>query len=192
MLLLREAWPQQERVQELLSCPEEEICSPDKASQYSCVEVDPETGKRKPTEGKGTGAANPAPGLDACILHEDDSDQDAYLVQTRCSNRAIKRDPTASSGRHHFGSKFLSMGVGAQKIEGRFDVRKVTKPIVAAGQVTDRGQGGDGGFILDVKSARKNEKLLKDRRGFVELRKQKGVYVIPCEEQSSNLFPLVE
>ena len=30
-----------------------------------------------------------------------------------------------------------------------------------------------------------------DKRGFVELRKQKGVCVIPCEEQSSNLFPLV-
>ena len=43
-----------------------------------------------------------------------------------------------------------------------------------------------------MKSARKIEKLLGDRRGFVELRKQKGVYVIPCEEQSSNLFPLVE
>ena len=59
----------------------------------------------------------------------------------------------------HFGSKFLSMGVGTQKIEGRFDVRNVTKPIVASGQVTDRGQGvwlnGDGGFILDAKSARK-------------------------------------
>ena len=29
-----------------------------------------------------------------------------------------------------------------------------------------------------------------DKRGFIELRKQKGVYVISCEEQSSNLFPL--
>ena len=38
----------------------------------------------------------------------------------------------------HFGSKFLSMGVGTQKIEGRFDLRNVTKPIVDAGQVTDR------------------------------------------------------
>ena len=96
----------------------------------------------------------------------------------------------------HFGSKFLSTGVGTQKFEGRFDVRNVTKPIVAAGQVTHRGQGvwlnGDGGFILDVKSARKIEKLLGDRRGFVELRKQKGVCVVPCEEQSSNHFPLVE
>ena len=95
----------------------------------------------------------------------------------------------------HFGFKFLSMGVRTQKIEGRFDVRNVTKPIVAVGQVTERGQGewlnGDGGFILDVKSARKIEKLLGDKRGFVELRKQKGVYVIPCEEQSSNLFPQV-
>ena len=79
----------------------------------------------------------------------------------------------------HFGSKFLSMGAGTQKIEGRFDVRNVTKPVVAAGQVTDRGQGawlnGDGEFILDVKSARKIEKLLGDKRGFVELRKQKEV-----------------
>ena len=41
----------------------------------------------------------------------------------------------------HFGSKFLSMGVGNQKIEETFDVRNVTKPIVAAGQVTDKGQG---------------------------------------------------
>ena len=70
----------------------------------------------------------------------------------------------------HFGSKFLSMGVGTQTIEGRFDVRNVTKPTVAAGQVTDRGQG----------------------LCFVELRKQKGVHVIPCQEQSSNLFPLLE
>ena len=48
-----------------------------------------------------------------------------------------------------------------------------------------------GGSPLDVKSARKIEKLLGDKRGFVELRKQKGVYVVPCEEQSSNLFPVV-
>ena len=48
---------------------------------------------------------------------------------------------------------------------------------------------GDGGFILDVKSARKIEKLLGDKRGFIELRKQKGVYVILCEEQSSSLLP---
>ena len=109
-------------------------------------------------------------------------------VQTRCSNRAIRRDPTASNKRHESCSlRFLSMGVGTQKLDGRFDVRNVTKPIVAAGQVTDRGQGvwlnGDGGFILDVQSARKIEKLLGDRRGFVELRKQKGVYVIPSEER---------
>ena len=62
------------------------------------------------------------------------------------------------------------MGVGTQKIEGRFDVRNVTKPIVATGQVTERGQGvwlnGDGGFILDVKSARKIEKLLGDKTWF--------------------------
>ena len=51
---------------------------------------------------------------------------------------------------------------------------------------------GDGGFILDVKSARKDENQFRDKRGFIELRKQKGVYVIPCEEQSSNFFPLVE
>ena len=61
--------------------------------------------------------------------------------------------------------------------------------------MTDGGQGVwlnvDGGFILDVKSARKIEKLLEDKCGYVGLRKQKGVCVIPCEEQSSNLFPLV-
>ena len=43
-----------------------------------------------------------------------------------------------------------------------------------------------------MKSARKIEKLLGDKRGFVELRKQRGVFVIPCEEQSSNLFPRTE
>ena len=42
------------------------------------------------------------------------------------------------------------------------------------------------------KSARKIDQLLGDKRGLIELRKQKCVYVIPCEEQSSNLFPLVE
>ena len=43
----------------------------------------------------------------------------------------------------------------------------MTKPIVAAGQVTDRGQevwlNGDGAFILDVKSARKVENMLGDK-----------------------------
>ena len=42
----------------------------------------------------------------------------------------------------HLGSKFLSMGVGTQKNEGRSDVRNVTKPIVAAGQLKDSGRGG--------------------------------------------------
>ena len=72
----------------------------------------------------------------------------------------------------------------------------MTKPIVAAGQVTDAGQGvwlsGNGGFILDVTSAKKVEKLLGDKRGFFELRKQKGVYVIACEDPPSGLFPLSE
>ena len=94
-----------------------------------------------------------------------------------------------------YGSKFLRMGVGTQKIEGTFDVRNVTKPIVAAGQVTDAGQGvwlsGEGGFILDKKSAKKIEKLLGDKERFIELRKQKGVYVIPCEDQMPGLFPLI-
>ena len=51
---------------------------PDKAGRYDGVEVDPETGKGKPSGGKGTGAVSLAPGLDAWLLHEDDSDQDAY------------------------------------------------------------------------------------------------------------------
>ena len=66
-------------------------------------------------------------------------------VHTRCPNRANRRSPHCikQDGTRvaHFGSKFLSMCVGTQKIEGRFDVRNLTKPIVAAGQVTDRGQG---------------------------------------------------
>ena len=209
---------------------------PDKTGRYAGVEVDPETGKRTPAEGNGTGAVNPAPGLDTCLLYEVDSDQEAYLfplpmidesndspedlmalsrqvlfdtgaarsVCTTTLRPDVPIEPSDEIPLHqadgtrvaHFGSKFLSMGVGTQKIEKRFDVRNVTKPIVAAGQVTDRGQGvwrnGDGGFILDVKSARKIEKLLGDRRGFVGLRTQKGVYVFPCEEQSSNLFPLVQ
>ena len=105
---------------------------PDKAGRYAGVEVDPETGRRKPYKRKGTGAVSPAPSLDTCLLYENDSDQDVYLfplpmvdecndspedlmalsrqvlfdtgaannVQTRCSNRAIRRDPTASGGRH--------------------------------------------------------------------------------------------
>ena len=111
-------------------------------------------------------------------------------VQTRCSNPSAEIPLHQADGTRvaHFGSKFLNMGVGTQKIEGRFDVRNVTKPIVPAGQVTDRGQGL---WLNGVKSARKIETLLGDKRGFVELRKQKGVCVIPCEEQSSNLFPLV-
>ena len=174
------------------------------------MEVDPETGKRKPSGGKGTGAVSPAPGLDACLLHENDSDQNAYLFPLpmvdesndspedlmALSHQAlfdmgaarsvcpttfrpdVPIQPSEEVPLHqadgtrlvHFGSKFLSMGVGTQKIEGRFDVRNLTKPIVAGGPVTDRGQGvwlaGDGWFILDVKSARKIEKLLGDKTWF--------------------------
>ena len=96
----------------------------------------------------------------------------------------------------HFRSKFLNMGMGNHKIEGTFDVRNVTKPNVAAGQVTDKGQGvwlsSNGGYILDMRSAKKIESLLGDKSSFIELKKQKGVYVIPCDDPSSSLFPLVE
>ena len=127
------------------------------------------------------GAVSPAPGLDACLLYEGGSDQDAYLFQlpmvdesndspedlmalslqvlfdtgaarSMCPTTFRPDVPIEQSGEiplhqadgtrvAHFGSKFLSTGVGTQKIERRFDVRNVTKPIVAAGQVTDRGQG---------------------------------------------------
>ena len=60
-------------------------------------------------------------------------------------------------------------------------MRNVTKQIVAVGQNTNAGQGvwlsGDGGFILERKSAEKIEKLLGDKKSFLELRKQKGVCV---------------
>ena len=46
---------------------------PDKAGRYAGVEVDPETGKRKPSGREGTGAVIPVPVLDACLLNEDDS-----------------------------------------------------------------------------------------------------------------------
>ena len=119
-------------------------------------------------------------------------------VQTRCPHRSEEVPLHQADGTRvaHYGSKFIKMGVGTQKIEGRFDVRNVTKPIVAAGQVTDAGQGvwlsADGGFILDMKSAKRVEKLLGNKKGFIELRKQKGVYVIPCVDPSSGLFPLIE
>ena len=176
----------------------------------------PRQAREKP-EGKGTGAVNPAPSLDACLLHEDDSDQDAYLFPLPMIDKSndsqedlmalprlvlfdtgaarsvcpitfrpdVPIEPSQKIPLHqadntrvaHFASKFLNMGVGTQRIEGRLDVRNATKPIVAAGQVTDGGQGvwlnGGGGFILDVKSA-KVEKLFGNKRGFVELRKQKG------------------
>ena len=85
--------------------------------------------------------------------------------------------------------KFLSMGVGNnQKTEGTFDVRNVTMPIVAAGQVTDEGHGvwlsGNGGHILDMRSAKKIERLLGDKSSFIKLKKQKGVYVNPWSRNS--------
>ena len=151
---------------------------PDQAGRYASVEVDPETGKRKPTEGKGTGAVNTAPGLDTCLLNEDDSDQDAYLfplpmigesndspedlmalsrqvlfdsgvARLVCPTTCRPDVPIEPSEESDCIKRILSTGVGAQKIEGSFDVRNVRKPIAAAGQVTDRGQGvwlnGDGG-----------------------------------------------
>ena len=54
----------------------------------------------------------------------------------------------------------------------------MTKPIVAAGQATDKGQGvwlsGNGGYILDMRSAKKIERLLGDKSSFIELKKKKA------------------
>ena len=115
-------------------------------------------------------------------------------VQTRCPYPAVRGGPTASGGRHESCSlRFQVPQNGCRHSQN--DVRNVTKPIVAAGQVTDAGQGvclnGDGGFFLDKRSAKKIEKLLGDKERFIELRKQKGVYVIPCEDQMPGLFPLI-
>ena len=128
---------------------------PDKAGRYAGVEVDPETGRRKPSGGKGTGAVSPAPGLDTCLLYENDSDHDVYLFPLpmidKCNDSpedlmALSRqvlfdtgaagsvcpttfrpdvpiEPSEEIPLHqadgtrdaHFGSKFLSMGVGTQK-----------------------------------------------------------------------------
>ena len=52
---------------------------PDRAGRYAGVEVDPETGKRTSSRGKGSGTLAPAPGLDVCLLYEDDNDPGAYL-----------------------------------------------------------------------------------------------------------------
>ena len=149
----------------------EKSVQPDQGGRYAGEEVDPETGKRKPSGGKGTGAVSPAPDLDARLLCGDDSDQDAYLfplpmvdesndspedlmalssqvlfdtgaARSVCPTTFGPDVPTEQSEEiplhqadgtrvTHFGSKFLSMGVGTQKIEGRF-VTNVTKPIVAA------------------------------------------------------------
>ena len=91
--------------------------------------MDPETGKRKSSGGKGSGTPAPAsaPGLDACLLCEEDSDPGAYLfalptiddpvsagairhgtshvgvpidVRTRCPYRAVGGGPATSGGRH--------------------------------------------------------------------------------------------
>ena len=170
-------------------------------------ELDPETGKRKSFCGTGSSAPALALGLDACLLHKEDSDPDACLFPLpmidegddspedltalsrqvlfdQCAHR--RSDPTFPLNRRrrssctkqmartwHFGSKFLSMGVGNQKIEGTVAVRNLTKPIVAAGQVTDKVQrvwlSDDDGYILDMRSAKKIERLLGDKSSFIEL-----------------------
>ena len=85
--------------------------------------------------------------------------QSRHHKRSHCIKRTARELLIQADGTRvaHFGSKLLSMGVGTPKIEGRFDVRNVTKPIVAAGQLTDRGQGlwlnGDGGFILEVRTS---------------------------------------
>ena len=93
-------------------------------------------------------------------------------------------------------SKFLSTSVGTQKVESKFDLRSATKLIVAAGQQTSKVRGArqndDGGSIRSVESARKIERLLRDKRSFSELQDQKGECVIPCEEQLCSFPPLSE
>ena len=105
------------------------------------------------------------------FLYEDDSDQDKYLYplpmvdesndspedlmalsrQVLCDTGAARSVcPTTfrtrcSARELLFGSKFLNVGVGAQKIEGRFDVRNVTK----TGRCCRTGDGHMSGSVAE-------------------------------------------
>ena len=51
---------------------------------------------------------------------------------------------------------------------------------------------GNGGYILDMRSAKKTERLLGGKSSFIELKKQKGACATPWDDPSSSLSPLVE
>ena len=84
-------------------------------------------------------------------------------------------------------SKFLNTSVGTQKVQGEFAVRNVTKQTDAAGRLTDEGREARlseaDGQVRIVKSAERIMRLLRSKRGFSELKDQKGEYVTPCDEQ---------
>ena len=50
----------------------------ERAGQCACVKEDHEASTAEPSRGRGTGVLSPASQQDACLFHEDDSDQSMY------------------------------------------------------------------------------------------------------------------
>ena len=78
-------------------------------------------------------------------------------------------------------------GVGIQKVENKFIVRKWTELVVDDGQQADRGRktrlNDVDGLVRGVKAAGRIERLLRNKRSFGEMWNQKGECAIPCDKQ---------
>ena len=78
----------------------------------------------------------------------------------------------------------------------QFAVRNVTELIVDDGQQADKSRktrlNDVDGLVRGVKSAGRIERLLRNKRGFSELRNQKGECAIPCDKQLCSFPTLSE
>ena len=86
--------------------------------------------------------------------------------------------------------------VGTWKVERKFAVRNLTELIVDDGQQADRGRKTQlndvDGSVRGVKSARRIERLLRNKRCFGELWSQKSECAITCDKQLCSFPTLSE
>ena len=205
-----------------------------------CATVEEEH-EYSPTELSGerrTGVLSHAAEQDACLLHENGSDQSMYScpsptdeggddlenmaasppLQVWFDTEVLEAlesdnlDVVATTGQRSKtafrpdvqiepseevpdNSEFIT-SVDTRKVESEFAVRSVTELIVHDGQQADESRktwlNEVDGLIWCMKSAKKIERLLRNKRSFSKLWNQKSECAIPCDKQLCSFLALSE
>ena len=99
----------------------------------------------------------------------------------------------------HYGEKTVQMqttGRNSVMMSGKFDVKGVSKPIMAAGSAVDAGHGGwlhrDGSMIVHGGISDAAHSLVTSKVGnsAVDLKRHRGIFVLPVKVDEAVICPL--